>query len=559
VPNLRTSLQDQDRGHLAIVAELWGLSASAALAAETLSQAMLKSGALEEMAESLSDQATEALQSLQLQDGRMPLAEMNRRFGPLREMGAGKRDREKPWRRPASGLEELWYRGLVGRAFSDTPKGLEEFVFIPQDLLARLPPSAPAAGFSLEPPERSPQWTQQAGSAAVDDATTLLAAFRLAPASGGRLAPERRDRLARHLFHPDSLDLLLSVLRETGLMDPATLEPDPARTRKFLEAPRGAGLCQLLQGWADARAWNDLAQIEGLQAPKGRWPNEPLATRQVGLAPVLRLPPGRWWSLAGFLESLRRHQPGFLRPGGDFDSWFLQDAQSGDFLPGLEAWDRVEGALLTYLLTGPLHWLGAVDLGGEGRPGRHSAFRLTPAAQSLIEPQTAPEIPEPRRRARLAADGRITVPRAAARSLRYQVSRFSRWIQLDRRQENFVYQITPASLRGGREAGLLPRHMLAVLQDVTGTGVPKSLEKAIRRWGERGQEAALSRLLVLRVSSAKVLEELQSHPSTGRFLGEGLGPDQVVVQESEWLALCSAALRRGILIDWPPEESEGLG
>jgi len=302
-----------------------------------------------------------------------------------------------------------------------------------------------------------------------------------------------------------------------------------------------------------------LAQIEGLQAPKGRWPNEPLATRQVGLAPVLRLPPGRWWSLAGFLESLRRHQPGFLRPGGDFDSWFLQDAQSGDFLPGLEAWDRVEGALLTYLLTGPLHWLGAVDLGGEGRPGRHSAFRLTPAAQSLIEPQTAPEIPEPRRRARLAADGRITVPRAAARSLRYQVSRFSRWIQLDRRQENFVYQITPASLRGGREAGLLPRHMLAVLQDVTGTGVPKSLEKAIRRWGERGQEAALSRLLVLRVSSAKVLEELQSHPSTGRFLGEGLGPDQVVVQESEWLALCSAALRRGILIDWPPEESEGSG
>ena len=101
--------------------------------------------------------------------------------------------------------------------------------------------------------------------------------------------------------------------------------------------------------------------------------------------------------------------------------------------------------------------------------------------------------------------------------------------------------------------------MLAVLKDVTGTSVPKSLEKAIRRWGERGQEAALSRLLVLRVTDARVLEELQSHPSTGRFLGEALGPGQVVVQESEWPTLCSAALRRGILIDWPPEESEGAG
>jgi hypothetical protein len=556
---LRTSLQDLDRGHLAIVAELWGFAASAELAAESLSQAMLKSGALEEMAESLSDRAIGALQSLQRQDGRMPLAEMNRRFGPLREMGAGKRDREKPWRHPASGLEELWYRGLVGRAFSDTPKGLEEFVLIPQDLLARLPIPPPAADFLMEPPERLPEWTRQTGSAAVDDATTLLAAFRLAPASAGRLAPERRDWLGRHLLHPDSLDLLLSVLRETGLMDPAALEPDPARTRRFLEAPRGAGLSQLLQGWAGARGWNDLAQLEGLQAPKGRWPNEPLATRQVGLAPVLRLPPGRWWSLAGFLESLRRHQPGFLRPGGDFNSWYLQDAQSGDFLPGLEAWDRVDGALLTYLLTGPLHWLGAVDLGGEGRPGRISAFRLTPAAQALIKPRSVPEIREPRRRARLTADGRLTVPRAAARSLRYQISRFSRWIQLDRRQGNFVYQITAASLRVGREAGLLPRHMLAVLQDVTGTGVPKSLEKAIRRWGERGQEAALSRRLVLRVTDARVLAELQSHPSTGRFLGEALGQDQVVVQESEWPALCSAALRRGILIDWPPEEAEAAG
>jgi len=559
VPTLRTSLQDLDRGHLAIVAELWGLAASAEPAAVSLSQAMLQSGALEEMAESLSARAIGALQSLQRQDGRMPLAEMNRRFGPLREMGAGKRDREKPWRHPASGLEELWYRGLIGRAFSDTPKGLEEFVFIPQDLLARLPIPPPAADFSLEPPERLPEWTRQTGSAAVDDATTLLAAYRLAPASAGRLAPERRDWLARHLLHSDSLDLLLSVLRETGLMDPATLEPDPARTRRFLEAPRGAGLSQLLQGWAGARGWNDLAQLEGLQAPKGRWPNEPLATRQVGLAPVLRLPPGRWWSLAGFLESLRRHQPGFLRPGGDFDSWYLQDAQSGDFLPGLEAWDRVDGALLTYLLTGPLHWLGAVDLGGEGRPGRISAFRLTPAAQVLIKPRSVPEIREPQRRARLTADGRLTVPRAAARSLRYQISRFSRWIELDRRQEDFVYQITAASLRGGREAGLLPRHMLAVLQDVTGTGVPKSLEKAIRRWGERGQEAALSRRLVLRVTDARVLAELQSHPSTGRFLSEALGPDQVVVQESEWPALCSAALRRGILIDWPPEEAEAAG
>jgi hypothetical protein len=450
----------------------------------------------------------------------------------------------------------LWYRGLVGRAFYNTPKGPEEFGFVPQDLLARLPePPGPPE----DPPELVPQWTRPAGSAAVDDATTVLAALRLLPSKKSRLAPEHQTGLARHLFQPDSLLLILSILQETGLVDPASLEPDPGRTRRFLEAPRGVALGQLLRGWADAQGWNDLAQLEHLRPSKTRWPNEPLATRQTALAPLLRLRPGRWWSLAGFLDALRRRQPGFLRPGGDLDSWYLQDAATGEFLSGVEAWDRVEAALLTYLLTGPLHWLGAVDLGGEVRPDRARAFRLTPAARLLLPAPEVPEISEPRRRARLSADGRLSVPREVARSLRYQVARFGRWIPLERQRGLYLYQLTPSSLRRGQEAGLLPRHMLAILREATGAGVPRSVEKALQRWGDRGPEAELSATMVLRVTDGRLLEELKAHPSTARFLGETLGPTRVEVRRNEWQALCTAALRRGILIDWPQEEAEAPG
>ncbi len=552
VYNLRQSLQDHDRGHLAIVAELWGLSlasAPAAQAAEALSHAMLQAGAVEEVLEALPERARQALRALQLRGGQMPLADLTRQFGALREMGAAKRDREKPWRHPASAVEALWYRGLIGRRFADTPKGLEEFGYIPQELLARLPQPEAPPGIGLEPPELVPRHIQPAGMLAVDDATTVLAAYRLPPAA-------RPAALAPHLFQPASLELLLSALQDLGCLRPPALEPDPSQTRLFLEAPRPEGLLQLLRGWIEAPIWNDLAQVDGLLPPKSSWPNHPRANRQATLALLGDLPPGRWWSLAGFQQTVREHRPSFLRTVGEFDSWYLQDSRSGQFLQGMEAWNRVEGALLAYLLTGPLHWLGAVDLGTKENDAPYSSFRLTEVAQAALGQRPAPSIEKRERRARIAADGRITVPRESPRPLRYQVARFSRWIRLDRGRETYQYQLAPAAMQSGREAGLLPRHVLAILQEVGQAKLPGPLMKAIRRWEQRGVEAELSRKLVLRVADSRVMDELQANPTTARYLIEVLDDTQAVVAQADWRALCAAALRKGMLIGWPADPGD---
>ena len=53
----------------------------------------------------------------------MPWAGFTRQFGDVREIGAGKRDREQPYLAPASAAEVLFYRGLLERAFFDTDKG----------------------------------------------------------------------------------------------------------------------------------------------------------------------------------------------------------------------------------------------------------------------------------------------------------------------------------------------------------------------------------------------------------------------------------------------------
>src|SRR5215213_539480 len=141
MPDLFHSLLKQDIGHLRIVAEFWGLeleSITAEDAREELSTSLLDAELVTELIESLSPQANSALRSLVDQEGRIPWPAFARKYGDIRDMGAGKRDRERPHLKPSSTAETLFYRGLLARAFFDTEKGPQEFAYIPDDLLELL-------------------------------------------------------------------------------------------------------------------------------------------------------------------------------------------------------------------------------------------------------------------------------------------------------------------------------------------------------------------------------------------------------------------------------------
>src|SRR5512139_3314127 len=137
MPDLLASLEKYDLGHLHIVAGLWGIelaSNEAATAAEELAACLLDADLIGELTETLPAEARAALDALIGGQGRIPWAEFTRRFGQIREMGAGKRDREKPQLKPVSAAETLFYRGLLARAFFDAGKGPQEYAYIPDDL-----------------------------------------------------------------------------------------------------------------------------------------------------------------------------------------------------------------------------------------------------------------------------------------------------------------------------------------------------------------------------------------------------------------------------------------
>jgi hypothetical protein len=552
-PLVRT-LQDHDLGHLRILAELWGLDPSAGpppQAARALAAQMLDPATLGEMVASLPAEARQVLEALAASHGRLPLADLTRRFGPLRELGAGRRDREKPWRSPVSPLEVLWYRGLLARAFADTPTGACEFGFVPADVLAQLTPTTPASSEILGAPASPPATWHAALLTSVDDATTLLAALRRRPARDDTPSSAWLSAAQVHLHQPASATLLLALLRQQGVVQSAPLRPIAAAAKSFLELPRCRALHGLVRTWAGCTTWNDLAHIPGVDSGAEGWPNDPQVSRQIVLTWLEALPRGAWWDVEAFVAAVRERHPGFQRPGGDFDSWYLRDTASGAFLRGFEHWDAIEGAYLRHLIGGPLHALGAADIFTDLNSGAPRAFRLTQGFNA-VSSDASPSAPDEAANTCTLQqpDGHLSVPRLADRAQRYLIARFCSWLGLA--PDTYAYRMTPRSLEAAARQGLKATHVLAVLEATTASTVPPALRRAIERAFLRGPEAAIQRSLVLRVENPRLLDELRRHRSTARFLGDPLGPHAVAIRgRGDWEALCAAAARLGLLIEPP--------
>src|SRR5512135_435446 len=120
MPDLLQALQHHDIGFLRIVAGLWGVelkSNDLDDATTELAASLLEPDLAAELVTSLSMESRSALAALSAGSGRIPWAAFVRQFGQVREMGAARRDREKPHLHPASASEVLFYRALLFRAF----------------------------------------------------------------------------------------------------------------------------------------------------------------------------------------------------------------------------------------------------------------------------------------------------------------------------------------------------------------------------------------------------------------------------------------------------------
>lgn len=545
MPDLRKTLFEQDLGYLRILADAWQIELPVQdqkQALEILLTRMLDPQTVRETWEALPPECKQALSSLLANKNRLPYSHFAKQYGAIREIGAGRRDRTRPDKTPASVTEMLYYRGYLGRGFFDTPDGLLEFAYVPDDL-ARLLPKSPKMAAILPARLASAAETQfilPVSDQILDDTCTYLAALRCG-------MDNRNPVLIQALYH-QTPEFFQALLLSSGLINDSG-EPLPDQLKKFFDQPRGEALAWLAGNWLSSRTCNDLRHVPGLAA-EGDWSNDPLLARQALLQYLGLLPAGEWWSIGSFIHFIKQNEPDFQRAAGDYDSWYLRDTLTGEFLRGFEHWDQVEGALIRYLICGPLHWLGFIDLAA-AEPGASAlAMRLSAWWAYLLDARPVPGLAQESELFQTFSDAQIRAPRLAPRSARYQLARFAEW--RGTKAGAYLYRLTPKSLSAARQQGLTPQQLTALLRKHA-QPTPPVLWKAIDRWEKRGAEATIQAVTILRLASPELLEQLKKSKAA-RFLGDPLGPTTIIIKAKAAEKVRAILAELGFLADAPLDE-----
>jgi hypothetical protein len=595
---LRESLVDHDMALLRAVAEMRGalLNSNHRLkAVEELAEQLASPASLAIALGELSADETRPLAALRAAGGWMKAPRFARRFGAVRVMGPGRLERERPWLSPDNPAEALWYRALIFKGFRQADSGVVEVVYIPEDVLALLPDLSPEklapgeeeSGFHVEPAAPPPR-IQTAGRDVVEDVFAVLVTVRN---HGARFNPTGglhiKDLQAINALcvspvppanaaDDDRLALIVHLCMAAGLAtrdrDRLALLPDPARA--WLHAPPAEQLLALQVAWRDATGWNDLWHVPSLKPQPTGWTNDPVLARRQVLRALSACRPDEWYRLDEWVNAVKSWQPDFQRPDGDYTTWYIHDLR-GQALIGFERWDEVEGALLRYLVRGPLYWLSVVDAGFEEEERQASAFRvaaaglpllrLIPAARENAEatPQTEPgaepgataedlgHAAGPGQAGTLAAtvevreDFTIWMARDASLYTQFQLARFADFVA--READRVGYRISPLSLARARRQGITPEQIGAFLARSSQGGVPARVTEGLRSWYTRAGSAWLEEGVVLRVDRPETLKAMREHPALASLLGEVLGPQAVLVPRANLGQVRRWLLRQGYL------------
>ncbi len=533
------------------MADLWDApieATSAHDAAGALALHMLQRERLAAARASLPPDARSALDTLVAARGRMPAATFERRFGSIRPMGPGRLERERPWQSPANAAEHLWYRGFIFRAFDRLSGAPTEVVFVPGDMLALLgiEPRIPHEEFTTS--QAQPSDLRQ--SKCLDDVVTLLCFIRnheVRTKAGDMWDTASRRAVAPMLRDPDGaiendpkgrFVFLTHLIARLGWTRPeqGRLRLIPQPVAQWLQSAPNVQRDALFNAWLNDSEWNDLTHVDGLALEMTHtWSSDPVRTRKaiVGLwerwrseredaTRPISTPPSLFPDqslISDFVTYVHEHDPDFARPDGRYDTWHVRDVRTGQFLHGFEHWERVEGALIRYIIEKPLRWLSDLDEAGTAPP--------TPPFQ-------------------VTDDGRIIVARHL-RYERFQVARVADWIAT--RTDAYAYWLSPRSLDRARAQGIRAGRVIEFLDETGGQALPASLKRALLRWEERGAEVRLETMVILRAQDGTTMDALLRLPKMRRLVAERFAPNCIAIRRRDADAARAAIIESGLLVD----------
>lgn len=557
MPNLLLMLKESEPGVLQAIAETWNVMLKTVAqedAVPTLQRAMLDSARAESVYDRLTDTERGALQALVSQTNhQMAVAMFERMYGPLSRMGQGRIEKEQPHKTPKTTTDALFYRGLIAQGNTAAKSGeIVPMIYLPEEMIrllplhrtsystdrleedGELPVELSDADIADETEgvetvaEQEVRYMQSADTSLIDDMTTFLAYLRLhtAAVEGDTLLPVDSERLLPFMVKPEveRITFLLCIGVSAELVD---VREGRAYTRrdglqKWFALPRWGQVRLLAEAWRSSTHYIELFHVPTLYPDPLGFEYDAVVARYALIDHITRLAPAReWWGIQSFIDVIRDSDPDFQRVDGDYDSWYLRDANHA-YLRGFESWDAVEGGLIGFLITGPMHWLGLMDLGED-------VARLNAYGRAFLGLEAFPQPADPDERIILREDNTMIASRKVARADRFTLARIAAWVK---NADLFTYRLETRSLEHAmRDQGITASQIEAFLKKHSD---PKPVPGAMLRMIQIAQQGpvaqvTLEQVVIVRALSEEIMTQMFDEPQIRRYLGARLGPLACIV------------------------------
>jgi len=177
---------------------------------------------------------------------------------------------------------------------------------------------------------------------------------------------------------------------------------------------------------------------------------------------------------------------------------------------------ELEHAFVVSVLSGPLHWMGLVELGYPSAPTREgdrpSAFRLTPAGAWLLAGGPQPEFAESGGRVIVQPNFTLLALEPISDAVLSDIDHFAE-LQSDDRA--VTYRLTREALYRGQQGGWSAERVIAFLEAHQGGPLPANVRRSLEEW-----ETAHRRITIHR--AARVVQFADA--ATEQALSEALAP-----------------------------------
>jgi len=314
-----------------------------------------------------------------------------------------------------------------------------------------------------------------------------------------------------------------------------------------------------LQAWLDHRFALELLLLPEKHRPKLsqiieiRNFSPVIQARRYILDQVKALTPRGWVRLERLVDQVRNEHYEFFLPRPRRSQYYYAAPHPYDYstnpmsltFPGIyqedAGWENVEANLIRAVVTGPLYWMGLVDLGWGGNPvGIPTAFRLTALGQWLLDLGPLPEIPSEGGKVIVQPNLHIIALDPIQEATLVTLDRFAERLSAERAVE---YQLTRKSVYAAQQSGLDVSHIKDILQQHTGDLLPQNVLRTLEEWQAQNERITIRPHIALVHGEPSVLDQLTALPRAGDWIAGRPLPEVAVLTHPRTTAQVSEALR----------------